>query len=105
MPYKGAIQQHCSIAILIHDNPGTACICIFGIYDASAVMFKLLWWQSLLTAVLFITVRGKNDCIFQRNKSYCTHALRYLMVEEATPYPAGSSMVAISLIPTRTKAM
>src|SRR4051812_46533111 len=101
MLYKCTIQQHCSIAIFIHSNPGTASICIFRVYDCSSVMVKLVWWQSLLAAILFIPIGGNDDCIFQRYKGYCAHVCRYLMVEEATPYPEGSSMADTSLTPTR----
>src|SRR5690349_16137576 len=105
MLYKCTIQQHCSITILIHGNPGTSCICILRVYNCSSIMVILLRWHSLLTAILFIPVGGNNDCIFKRYKGYCAHALRYLIVEEATPYPEGSSTAETSLMPTRISAM
>ena len=105
MFYKGTVQQHCCIAGLIHSDPGTIGCRIFWIQKCSNIISIHSRYMRFRPYRFFIPAGSNETTVFLWYECYCTHELRYLIVEDAIPKLSSTASTASSLIPIRISAM
>src|SRR5450432_1100018 len=81
----GTVQQRGRLSALMYGNPGSSCLQIPGKQQTMAVYLVQVGKSSGGPFCQLITAGSKKKFIPRRDKCYCTHCWRYLMVEEATP--------------------